>query len=109
MSDSDLTPQISREDQADDIVDFDLVTGVFTRNAALLISRSYLISPQFVAGSEVSGKVDAFFIYYYDDYLEWMYAVDDSGNVRFVYTYCKRNLPTDCETEVDADSYREAC
>jgi hypothetical protein len=109
MSDNDLTLQISREDQADDIVDFDLVNGVFTRNAALLISRSYLISPQVVAGSEVPGRVDAFYIYYYDEYLEWMYAVDDSGTVRFVYTCCKRNLSTECEAEVDAVSYREAC
>ncbi len=109
MNDADESQPINSLDQADDIVDFDLVNGVFTRNAALLISKGYLTSPQVVAGSEVAGRVTAFYVYYYDDSLEWMYAVDDSGDVRFVYTCCKENQTVGGETEVNAVSYRKAC
>jgi hypothetical protein len=109
MSDNVLKRQFCSADAAGENPDFDLVTGVFTSNAALLVSRSHFLSRPIGSGEEGLINEEAFYIYYHDKHLQWMYVIDYSGVVRQLLTCCKTSRLAGCCTDLAAVSYQQAC
>ena len=86
-----------------------LVSGVFTSSAALLFLRSTFTAYESISGSQVPAIIEALYVYYCDEQIEWMSVIDRNGGVRQLLVFDRKDFGFQVLADSEKTEYREAC